>query len=103
MIKQAVVKLVVNSELNKDLSNTIHYFLKQSLNSSIWHSHLSSSSLRISYKGPSNKLDYTTIFIKENAEDIDYDKLSDEVIHRLNNRKIALSTIKGLHMHLHYE
>jgi hypothetical protein len=81
--------------------NTIHYFLKQSLNSSFWTGSLSSYSLRISYKGLNNKkLEYTTVFIKDNAKNVNYDKLTEEAINRLNNRRIALSSIKNLHMHL---
>jgi len=90
--------------MNKDLYNTIDYFLKQSLNSNLWTGSLSSCSLRISYKGLNNKkLKYTTVFIKDNAKNVYYDKLAEETIHRLNNRRIALSTIRRLHVHLHYE
>jgi hypothetical protein len=82
--------------------NTIHLFLKLSLNSEILVGTRSIYSLRISYRGSNNnKLKYTTVFFKNNAKDIDYEKKTEEVIQRLNNRRIALSSIKRLHMHLH--
>jgi len=101
--KQVVIKVVVNSKMDKDLYNTVHCFLKQYLNNSIWLGILSNYSLRISYKGSDDKLDYTTVIIKDDAKNINLEELSEEVIHRLNNRRISLFSIKGLHLHLHFE
>lgn len=60
--------------------------------------------MRVSYRGPENKVEYTPVFSLENAsKKYDYGKLSEEAIHRLNNKRIAFSAITSLHMHLKYE
>lgn len=104
MKKQAVIKIAVTSHISKDLYDTIHYFLNQSLNSKMYTSDLFNWSLRVSYRGPDSKVEYTPVFSLENAtKKYDYHKLTDEAIHRINNKRIAFSTITSLHMHLIYK
>lgn len=103
MKKTAVFKLVVNSDMSKDISSTLHNFIQQSLSISVGTDVLSSYSLRISYTGEDGATEYTVINTKKNVSNISPEKLYEETTHRLNNRRISLSSIKSLYMHLYYE
>lgn len=102
-MKKTVIKIAVSSDKCKDLHNILPVLIKESFSFNIGLGFLKNISFRVSYRDESNKVVYITLVSKLDGKLSNYEKVCNNILHKLSNRKIDHSSIESLHLHLYFE
>lgn len=103
MNRQLVLKLMVNDSISKkDLKPFLISFVKQSLRFELNSIKPTLYSIRMSYSNLDEKVIYVLLTERNNDKSWTTEKIVDDVLHKIKNRKVESSLIKSFHLHITY-
>ncbi len=100
------MKIIINFKIGPDLNlgETLLNFVDQSMKYNLTDSVLSKFSIRISYTiEGSDSIVYRKLFTRSTNKGLTSQQIADDVLHKINNRRIKHQNITALHIYLYYD